>query len=59
MCDYCGCDFYRSQLVRDPAGLLACEDDQEGRDTVTLNRLEAQAVAEATAEVAQGRKEPW
>lgn len=45
-CDYCGIEWYRSQCRRDPAGFLACPDDQGGRDTVTLNRLNAEAAAQ-------------
>jgi hypothetical protein len=37
LCDYCGIAWYRSQLRRDAAGLLACPDDQRGRDVVTLS----------------------
>ena len=43
-CDYCGVTFYRSQLRRDRAGMLACERDFGG-DVVTLseaNALDAQ-----------------
>lgn len=36
-CSYCGIPWYRSQLVRDASGNLACPDDQRGRDVVTLN----------------------
>lgn len=37
-CDYCGMTWYRSDLRRDPTGFLACPDDQQGRDVVTLDR---------------------
>ena len=40
-CSYCGILWYRSSLRRDAAGFLACPDDQGGRDTVTLDRLNA------------------
>ena len=36
ICSYCGAAWYRSQLVRDRSGNLACPDDQRGRDAVTL-----------------------
>lgn len=36
-CSYCGIPWYRSQLVRDASGNLACPDDQRGRDVVTLD----------------------
>lgn len=41
-CDYCGFKWYRSDMRRDASGLLACPDDMEGRDAVTLNRLNSQ-----------------
>lgn len=41
-CDYCGMKWYISQLRRDASGFYACPDDQDGRDTVTLDRLNAQ-----------------
>ena len=37
LCSYCGIPWYRSQLVRDASGNLACPDDQPGRDVETLN----------------------
>ena len=40
-CDYCGCKFYRSTMRRDAAGFLRCEDDFDGKDTVTLDRENA------------------
>lgn len=40
-CDYCGAMWYRSRLVKDGAGLLACPDDRRGRDVVTLSRQNA------------------
>lgn len=42
-CDYCGVPWRRSLMVRDRAGLLACPDDQPGRDVVTLSELNAKA----------------
>lgn len=42
MCAYCGIFWYRSQMRRDASGQLACPDDQQGRDQVTLNRLNSQ-----------------
>jgi hypothetical protein len=41
LCGYCGAQFYRSELRRDGAGVLACHSDY-GRDTVTLARLNAE-----------------
>lgn len=41
MCDYCGVMWRRSQLRRDGAGLLVCPDEGTGRDTVTLDKLNA------------------
>jgi hypothetical protein len=35
-CSYCGVYWLRSKLRRDAAGLLACPDDQDGLDAVTL-----------------------
>lgn len=46
-CDYCGMKWYRSELVRDPSGYLACPDDQDGRDISTLDRLNSQYAARA------------
>lgn len=40
MCDYCGVHYFRSKLVRDRAGFLACPKDAPGRDKVTLAELE-------------------
>lgn len=42
VCDYCGMTWYRSVMRRDPSGMLACPDDQAGRDATTLNRLNSQ-----------------
>lgn len=39
LCDYCGIPWYQSSLRQDAAGYWACPDDQPGRDTVTLDRL--------------------
>lgn len=47
VCDYCGITWYRSACRRDMSGLLACPDDQSGRDTMTLDRANAQAGVEA------------
>lgn len=58
-CDYCGITWYRSDLIRDESGLLACPDDQEGRSTATLDRLNAEAAAQAAAELDGMTKEPW
>jgi len=46
-CDYCGSKWYRSELVRDASGHLACPDDQDGRDVATLDRINAQNAARA------------
>lgn len=43
MCDYCGIVWYQSQLRKDASGFYACPDDQAGRDTVTLDRANAQS----------------
>ncbi len=42
-CDYCGMTWYRSQMVRDTAGRLACPDDMDGRDEVTLDKINSSA----------------
>jgi hypothetical protein len=49
MCDYCGHQYYRSTMVRDPSGRLACTDGNchTGRDEVTLNRENAAAASES------------
>jgi hypothetical protein len=41
LCGYCGVVYYRSQLRRDRAGLLACARDYGG-DIVTLSEANAQ-----------------
>lgn len=50
-CDYCGITWYRSSMRRDASGLLACPDDQDGRDKVTLDRANQRAGM-------QGRRAP-
>jgi len=45
LCDYCGTRYYRSQLRRDQAGLLACEKDYGG-DVVTISEENAQGAQE-------------
>jgi hypothetical protein len=47
-CAYCGLKWMRSECVRDASGFLACPDDREGRDAVTLDRLNAQHAARAS-----------
>jgi hypothetical protein len=47
MCDYCGVMWRRSQLRRDGAGLLVCPDEGDGRDSVTLDRLNAMGARRA------------
>ena len=58
-CDYCGCEWYRSDLRRDASGFLACPDDQDGRDTVTLQRLETEAISKALEDLKRVRRERW
>lgn len=41
LCDICGVRWRRSQLVEMADGLLYCPDDADGRDPVTLGKLEA------------------
>lgn len=41
MCDYCGVMWRRSQLRKDRAGLLACPDEGDGADVVTLSEANA------------------
>ncbi len=43
LCGYCGVAYYRSQLRRDRAELLACKECGEGRDVVTLSEGNAAA----------------
>lgn len=46
-CAYCGGRFYRSEMRRDGAGYLVCPDDDDGgRDVVTLDRLNAQGASQ-------------
>lgn len=44
-CDHCGVAYYRSDLVRQADGLLACERDRGG-DVVTISRENAQGAKE-------------
>lgn len=44
-CGYCGVEWYRSQLQRDAAGILACPDDQSGLDAVSLSKGNADAAS--------------
>lgn len=44
-CAYCGMKWYRSQCRRDASGYLACPDDQDGLDTVSLDRANAAGAA--------------
>jgi hypothetical protein len=45
LCSYCGVLWYRSQLVRDGAGNLACPDDSSGLDTVSASLGNAAAAS--------------
>lgn len=49
MCDICGVMWRRSQLERKADGLLYCPDDRDGRDPVTLARLQAERAKETRA----------
>lgn len=44
-CDVCATPYLRSALRRGRDGLLRCENDQPGRDNVTLAELTAQRAA--------------
>lgn len=57
-CDYCGAKWMRSDCIRDASGFLACPDDQEGRDAVTLDRLNAASASSIDA-VPRGTGEDW
>lgn len=48
MCDYCGANWRRSQLIKDRAGYLVCPDDQGGRDAVTLSEEAAAASVDSS-----------
>lgn len=45
-CGYCGVMWMRSEMVRDAAAILACPDDQAGKDLVTLARENAAGTME-------------
>jgi hypothetical protein len=47
MCDYCSMNYYRSTMIRDPAGRLACTDGNchTGMDAVTSERENAMAAS--------------
>ena len=53
MCDHCGVLWRRSQLHRDGAGSLVCPDEGDGRDSVTLDALNAASAQELTGPVSQ------
>ncbi len=60
ICDYCGVQWYRSALRKDRAGNLACPDDVDGLDRVTLSEGNAAAAArwQGTDSIKQsGRKD--
>lgn len=46
LCSYCGVLYYRSQLRRDAAGLLACPDELPGLDSVTLSEGNAELASQ-------------
>lgn len=46
MCDICGVNWHRADLIRKADGLLYCPDDVRGEDSVTLSRENAQAALE-------------
>lgn len=48
-CDFCGIKWYRraSGMYRDASGQLRCPDCADGRDAVTLDRINAEAAASA------------
>jgi hypothetical protein len=58
-CDWCGMEWYRSDLVRLPDGTLACPDDVDGRTAWELDRANQQATAAAAAWEARPRREKW
>ncbi len=45
MCSICGVQWLRSQLMRTESGLLACPDEGDERDELTLSRLNAEGAA--------------
>lgn len=53
-CAYCGVAWYRSRLVRNPAGQLICPDHQHIRDPVTLSRLNARRSSRLTSKRVDG-----
>lgn len=55
-CDYCGVKWRRSQLRRDGSGKLYCPDEGDGRDAVTLSKLNA-AAALAGRRIPSGPKD--
>jgi hypothetical protein len=52
-CAYCGVVWMRSKLRLDGAGNLVCPDEGEGRDAVTLSRLNADAARQASKNFAK------
>lgn len=57
LCSYCGAAWYRSQLRRDAAGLLACPDEYPGRDAVTLSEGNAALAGQRTLSGAYGESD--
>lgn len=49
LCDYCGVQWFRSQLSRDGVGLLVCPDEGGGRSTSELSQLNAAAAGDLAA----------
>jgi hypothetical protein len=59
-CDYCGAKWLRSQCRRDASGFIVCPDDDDGgRDQVTLDRLNQAAAAGADLSITRTRPEWW
>lgn len=44
-CSYCGVRWYSGDLRRDASGKWACPDDIKGRDTATLDAMNAEGAA--------------
>lgn len=48
MCAYCGVHYPRSRLRKDAMGFLVCEAEGQGKDALTLDRLNAEGARDAS-----------
>ena len=61
MCDQCGANYYRSQLVEKPGGALLCQgpgtlNDAKGKDEYELSMGNAEGAQQSALNIAVGRR---